>query len=278
MTRYFFQIGRPIDDLKAEYREERIQDDDRDGFTNLGGTDFFFQPRSTANLKVNGQAGNDRITTGSGHDTVWAGSGDDAVNGFDGDDKLNGGSGADTLDGGYGADELWGGSGNDELWGGDGADLLVGGSGNDRLYGDHDGGPTPGGDALYGGYGNDFISGGARGDRMDGGPGADVFHYHAHTAAFNQSALNDRDQVLDFNRAEGDRFDFREIDARVGTSGDQAFFFAAGPSARAGDMWVEGSGEDWTVFLNVDGGAADLAIDVHLAGGATSLSAADFML
>lgn len=276
---YFFPYGRQIDNLKSEYAEERVQDDNREGFNNLGsGDDFFFQPTSTATLKINGQAGNDRITTGSGHDTVWAGSGDDEVIGFDGNDQLNGGSGADMLDGGFGTDALWGGSGNDEIWGGDGADRLVGGSGNDKLYGDHDGGPTPGGDTLYGGYGNDLLSGGVRGDRMDGGTGADVFHYHAHTAAYNQSALSDRDQVLDFNRTEGDQFDFREIDARTGTSGDQAFFFAAAPSTRAGDMWVEGSGEDWTVFLNVDGGAADLAIDVHLAGGATSLVASDFML
>lgn len=278
MITSFFPLRRAYDDPKAEFREEQIQDDNRDGFNNLGGTNSFFLPNSTATLKVNGQTGNDRIFTGRGDDTVWAGSGDDTVDGGAGDDHLNGGSDDDTLYGGIGNDHLWGGSDDDQLWGGDGNDLLVGGTGNDKLYGDHDGGLTPGADILYGGTGRDILSGGARGDTMDGGTGADTFHYTAQVPAYNQSELNDRDTIRDFNRAEGDRFDFRELDANMLVGGDQGFFFATGPSARAGDLWVTGSGEDWTVFLNLDGGNPDMAIDVHLAGGATSLIASDFFL
>lgn len=273
-----FNRFRRIDDQKAEAAEERVQDDDRDGFTNLGGTDTFSRSTSNADLKVNGQEGNDRIFTGSGDDVVWSGSGNDWVVGFDGADKLNGGSGADTLDGGFGNDDLWGGSGDDDLWGGDGADRLVGGRGNDRLFGDHDGGPTPGADTLYGGYGNDLISGGVGGDDMDGGAGADTFLYQANTLAFNQSALNDRDTIADFNHSEGDRIDLSQIDANTLVSGNQAFTLVNGPSTQAGSMWLTGSGESWSVFLNVNGGTADLAIDVQLAGGATNLIAGDFVL
>ena len=278
MSRFPFFLQRPYDDFKAEGREELVQDDDRAGFTNLGATNSFFQPTSTANLKVNGQAGNDRIFTGSGNDVVWAGSGRDTVDGGDGADELNGGSGTDVLLGGFGNDRLWGGSDADELWGGDGSDLLVGGTGDDKLYGDHDGGPTPGSDTLYGGNGRDLLSGGPRGDVMTGGAGADTFHYTAQVPAFNQSALNDRDTVTDFNRAQGDTFDFRELDANMLASGNQSFVFVDGPSTRAGDLWVTGSGEDWTIYLNLDGGNPDMAIDVHLAGGATNLGAADFLL
>ena len=98
---------RPYDNPKAEYAEERIQDDDRTGFVNLGSDDdFFFQPNSTANLKINAQGGDDRIFLGSGNDVVWAGSGNDDVTGFDGNDQLNGGSGLNVLTGGFGNDTL----------------------------------------------------------------------------------------------------------------------------------------------------------------------------
>lgn len=279
MASFPFISVRPIDNLKAEFAEERNEDDNRSGFVNLGSDDdFFFSPTSTANLKINGQAGDDRIFVGTGHDTVWAGSGDDEVTGLDGNDALNGGKDDDMLSGEFGNDTLWGGSGRDEIWGGNGVDLLVGGSGNDSLFGDHDGGPTPGRDTLYGGYGIDILSGGARGDTMKGGAQADTFHYHAHAAAFSQSALGDRDTILDFSHAQGDRFDLREIDANAGTAGNQAFTLVAGPSGGAGRLWIEGSGQDRTVFLNIDGGAADLAIDVHLASGTTGLVVSDFML
>ena len=155
-------------------------------------------------------------------------------------------------------------------------DLLVGGTGKRQaLRRPRRGAPAPGRDTLYGGLDN-VLSDGARGDTMIGGSGVDTFHYHGHVAAFKQSAPGERDRVLDFGL--GDRFDFREIDANAAIGGNQASILAAGPSGQAGRMWIEGTGQDRTVFLNVDGGAADLAVDVRLAAGTTGLGISDFLL
>ena len=49
-------------------------------------------------------------------------------------------------------------------------------------------------------------------------------------------------------------------------------------STQAGTMWVEGSGADRTVFVNLNGGAADMAINVHLVDANATLSGFDFFL
>ncbi|BAZ50193.1 hemolysin-type calcium-binding protein [Nostoc sp. NIES-4103] len=71
---------------------------------------------------VEGNSGNDSMTTGAGNDTLSGG--------FD-NDTLNGGNGNDILYGGYGSDSLIGGAGDDVLVGGFGYDTLTGGAGND---------------------------------------------------------------------------------------------------------------------------------------------------
>lgn len=76
------------------------------------------------NFYLNGNGGNDRLTTAGG------------------DDVLLGGAGADVLTGNAGKDRLFGEDGNDTLHGGDGEDVLVGGKGNDVLRGG-------GGDDIY---------------------------------------------------------------------------------------------------------------------------------
>lgn len=71
-------------------------------------------------------------------------------------------------------------------------EILVGGSGNDRLFGNG---------------GDDFLVGGVGPDQMTGGAGADVFVYRAGDIDVLQGA----DLVWDFNPAEGDRLDLRDL-------------------------------------------------------------------
>jgi Ca2+-binding RTX toxin-like protein len=84
---------------------------------------------------------------------------------------------------------------------GGGNDILDGGNGADNLYG------SPGNDSIFGGAGNDFLEGDWGQDTYRGGSGADVF-YLTYTDYFNPSDIGSPvtapDQVLDFNRAEGD--------------------------------------------------------------------------
>jgi Ca2+-binding RTX toxin-like protein len=124
-----------------------------------------------------------------------------------------------------GRDALWAGSTADILYGGNDGDWLSGGAGNDTLYGGNsasDGGVNSGGstwtvtgvtgnfddlldggtgnDVLIGGSGNDLLVGGLGSDTLTGGAGADRF---AFKSDWNTAA--NRDQVTDFNYAQGDR-------------------------------------------------------------------------
>jgi len=284
----------------GERVQEFSQDAARSGFQNLGGSSANVnQSSADSDLSINAQGGSDTIRTGRGDDVVHAGSGndnvflgsgndvahgaagDDELVGLEGNDILRGGSGNDTLEGGFGVDQLYGGTGNDELWGGDGLDLLYGGSGNDKIFGDHDDGPTPGRDYIDGGYGNDTIIGGAKADNIWGGDSADTFVYPSATTAtdpLNEAPVGHAEMVHDFSRAEGDRFDFRALDANLRVSGNQTFTFEEEASTQAGTVWFGSVSEDnvQSVFMNVDGGAADMQIMVQLTDGMTSLMESDF--
>ena len=74
----------------------QAQDADREGFNNLGdnANTYVNTWTNTARL-INGQGGDDSITTGGGNDEIY------------------GGSGNDTIKSGAGWDELYGGAGND---------------------------------------------------------------------------------------------------------------------------------------------------------------------
>lgn len=183
------------------------EDAARDGFNNLGSaSNTLSLNRSfivggqlqevTTNFKINGQAGNDVITTAAGHDIVYGGSGADTISTGKGNDQLYGGSGDDKLYAGADADHLDGGSGNDILDGGTGADVLIGGTGNDTLFGGYDNDQLSGGDGndrLDGGQGNDSISGGNGNDTLTGGAGRDFFSI---------SLTGGADVITDFNRSE----------------------------------------------------------------------------
>ncbi|MCA3424319.1 MAG: hypothetical protein INF81_15310 [Roseomonas sp.] len=115
---------------------------------------------------MSGTAGNDFIIGTVGNDVISGLGGDDFIDGALGDDTLNGGDGADTLNGSAGNDSLFGGSGGDFLEGSWGRDTYRGGSGADIFY-------------------LTFLD---QFERNDIG-----------------SPVSAPDQVLDFNRAEGDR-------------------------------------------------------------------------
>lgn len=129
--------------------------------------------------QISGTRGNDVIWAKGGNDSVRAGNGNDLVRGGDGNDKIGGGNGNDKLSGGSGDDVLIGGNGRDMLFGGDGNDKLSGGADNDRLV-----------DSA----GNDTYSGGTGADTF-------VFGYTTRQAATDSTG---RDQIRDFNAAEGD--------------------------------------------------------------------------
>ncbi|UVC06905.1 hypothetical protein IHQ71_16815 [Rhizobium sp. TH2] len=290
-------IQAPNLELLREFQSELLQDVARTGYSNLGSASNNFTQNTSTSLRINAQGGddtiqlfgtgNDRIFTGSGDDFVFAGRGDDTVTGgsgsdnligFEGNDKLSGGSGNDTIEGGFGTDEISGGSGNDDLFGGAGLDIIFGGIGNDKLFGDHDGSSTSqqGGDYLYGGSGNDEIHGGGRSDKMYGNSGADTFVFdHVNDFVFGHADL-----IGDFSRTEGDLIVLTPVDAKATQSGNQNFDFVDGPSQQAGTLWLGSVNNGLQrVFMNTDGGAADLDILVRFNDETMiSLQESDFQL
>lgn len=151
-------------------------------------------------IRLNGNAGNDRITgSNEFNETISGGTGNDVLNGGAGgadrlvesavatsttalsltlsNTTLTGGFGSDavsnfeeaSLTGAAGADVLKTSafSGQATLIGNGGVDQLTGGGGNDSL----DGGV--GNDVLVGGAGNDVLSGGVGSDKLTGGSGND---------------------------------------------------------------------------------------------------------
>ena len=86
-------------------------------------------------------------------------------------------------------------------------------------------------------------------------------------------------------------FDFELLDLFQGVSAgfdpnEHHLTFVDGPSTAAGTVWSVPTYQvsdghlsfGATVYANLDGGAPDMAIDVTLAGGATRLTASDFLL
>jgi len=136
----------------------------------------------------NGQAGDDRITTGAGNDTIEGGEGNDTIisqSGLDhvlgglGNDSIRTGAGNDSVDGGAGndiistfggRDTIHGGLGDDTIFGGDEMDWIQGDDGNDIINGEG------GDDSLGGGTGIDRISGGLGNDSIGGGDGYDTIN------------------------------------------------------------------------------------------------------
>jgi surface adhesion protein len=147
------------------------------------------------------------------------------------------GSGADSWNGGGFSSFLIGLSGDDILTGKDADDTLLGGSGDDTLSG---GG---GNDLLYGGTGNDTLSGGS---------GADIFIWKAGDVG--------KDVITDFNGADGDRIDLRELlqGETLATIGN---FVQITTSGGVSTLQVSSTGK-----LNQAGGISNADVTIRLNG------------
>ena len=178
-----------------------------------------------------------------------------AMTAAEADRLLNGSSRNDSMNGAGGNDSLNGLAGQDSIQGFGGQDTLLGLTGNDT---------------LDGGAGNDLLIGGAGRDVMTGGGGADLFRF---TVTSDSAVGTSRDQIIGFNRAEGDRIDLAAIDASSRLAGDQAFTFVGTASFTriAGQLRFA----DGLLQADVNGDArADMEVSVL---GVTSLLVTDFI-
>lgn len=167
-------------------------------------------------------------------------------------------AGARNFTGNASADTLFGSRYGDTLNGSGGNDQLLGGLGNDR---------------LLGGSGNDKIFGGAGYDILTGGTGFDEFHFNALADSLPTSA---RDRITDF-QLDIDIIDLSDIDARVGTVGNQAFSWIGGAAfTAAGQLRYTYSGSDTIISANTDSDSA--AESQIVLSGHFVLIAGDFVL
>ncbi|MEO6091918.1 MAG: right-handed parallel beta-helix repeat-containing protein [Novosphingobium sp.] len=202
--------------------------------------------------------------------TVHGNAGNNFVTGVAGGNTLYGEAGDDTVQGNSGNDLLFGNDGNDRLFGNDGNDRLDGGNGDDTLYGGN------GNDTLIGGAGNDYIEGGAGADVLTGGVGADMFNYRPSdfVAGLNAS----RDIITDFNAAQGDKISLVGLDAKAGTTVNDAFTFIGNQAFHgvAGELRFALAGDGIDVLGDTNGDrVADIAI--HLTA-LTSITSSSFIL
>jgi Ca2+-binding RTX toxin-like protein len=149
--------------------------------------------------------------------------------------------------------------------------LIIGGDGADQIKG------FGLNDNLQGGNDNDKIIGNGGSDTLTGGAGNDVFKYRN----ANDSGLGGlADRIADFAIG-ADRLNLVNIDANVGTAGDQAFAFAgtgAFTGGGAGSIRYQNSGADLLVQIDINGDSiADMEIVLQGLNGQT-LTAADFVL
>lgn len=225
-----------------------------------------------------------------------------ALTGNTGADTLQGAGGNDTLDGGAGIDRLLGGVGND-VYRIDATDVVVedANAGIDRivvltgtgyalttavedlvlsgatlLNGTGNGLANAitgnananilqglgGNDTILGGGGNDTILGGGGQDVLTGGAGNDHFRFTART----DSPLATPDRITDFT-AGADRIDLRLLDGNAAVP----LAFVAGAPTGAGQVGVVSrGGTAWQVQVDLDGGGADVAINLTSASGPTA--------
>ena len=131
-----------------------------------------------------------------------------------------------------------------------GADTLRGDAGNDFL----DGGA--GNDILNGGEGDDILRGGLGNDQLTGGTGADLFLW--------QRGDLGSDIIRDFNAAEGDRIDLRDL-LQGENDGNILNYLTVNTSTST--LLISTSG-----VLNATGSNADVSIRLENGGAPLNLS------
>lgn len=248
-------------------------------------------------------SGNDLVRDATGSNNIQLGAGNDTMS-FMVDntrDIISGGGGTDTADysafttgltvnlGNSVAVSLVTGSGSvdanaDTLTG---FENFTGGSGNDVIVGS---GVNAIVNILNGGAGNDRITGGFGVDQLIGGAGSDVFIYTstddlgAVFALNNSTALaTQAERIQDFTQGQ-DRIDLSAIDARVGTTGNQAFNFlgtAAFTTANTNGGLRYSYLADQNITVVEGSVDADPALDTEfqiVLSGRVNLTANDFVL
>lgn len=251
-----------------------------------------------------GEADDDTLLGGAGDDVLQGGNGIDDIDGGEGNDVVRGGTGADVMEGGLGRDlldhalsigvnvslatgeGLFGDaagdvfSGFEDIAGGSGRDTLTGDGFANTLYGRGFDDLLAGGggnDNLLGQDGSDTLDGGLGGDILRGGLGADRFRIA--DAAHSPNLAGQRDRILDFSRAEGDRIDLSLIDANAALAGNQAFAFLAGGGAftAAGQVRAVASGGTFLIQGNTDANLTTIEFSLVLVSVTTPFPV-DFIL
>src|SRR3954454_6513558 len=264
---------------------------------------------------MNGFDGDDTLSGLAGNDNIHGDAGADHLLGGEGNDSLDGGldvgNDGDTIDGGAGVDTvtyaqvqhglqvnlllgtggnvpdhlsgienvtgtnfgdgLVGDLGANGIQGADGSDFIDGSGGNDNLSG------GAGNDIVKGNVGSDVLVGGIGADTLTGdipgGKEADTFRYF--NTGDSGVGLGHRDVVTDFQHGV-DKLDLHSVDAKAGTSGDQAFTFVGGAGFSAeGQARAFFEGDHTVVQLNT-GGANGAESEIQLAGHVT-VSAGDLV-
>ncbi|WP_310469008.1 calcium-binding protein [Sphingomonas sp.] len=260
------------------------------------GTGLTLTGNSTTNT-LEGGGGNDTLYGGDGNDDLSGNGGNDTLDGGAGDDDLRGNDGNDVMHGGAGNDEFYdlvgtnvayGGAGDDRYTietngslqivenAGEGIDTvqiqvftytlpdnveigalaIVGGTvtgnaSNNTLY------ANSGNDVLNGAGGNDILWGYSGADQLTGGSGSDQFDYNY----IVDSTTASWDVILDLV-TQTDFIDVWDIDANTGVAGNQSFNWVALPSGAAGEAWAVWDGTYTQLYFDVNGGGADMRIDV----------------
>jgi Ca2+-binding RTX toxin-like protein len=187
----------------------------------------------------------------------------DTISGLAGDDLLVALGGDDTLFGGVDDDRLEGGFDDDRLDGGAGDDILLGG---------------PEDDSLFGRDGDDFVRGDLGRDSLTGNAGSDTFFFSDVNLEYESGVgKGNRDRIIDFNGAEGDRIDVSDMDADLTADFDQAFSFVAGDAVGTGELGFLESAGSTIVRGNADADPA-AEFEIQLDGVGLDLSADNFVL
>jgi Ca2+-binding RTX toxin-like protein len=153
-----------------------------------------------------------------------------------------------------------------------GNDTITGSLYNDKLRG------YDGNDHIYGRLGNDFLYGGLGRDILSGGDGADRFVFKKTADSWRGPDEKTIDTILDFDRTEGDKLDFRFIDANEKRAGNNAFTYIGTKdfTGRAGELTIEKTKKGLYVEADTNG---DQTPDfVVFLKGMSSISKGDFYL
>lgn len=271
-------------------------------FYGLDGNDFLqFNFTISLSTTIEGGNGNDSLLSSKGNDFLYGGNGDDSLDLMGGKDHGYGGEGRDTIVGDYergeyltsGTDTLYGGDGNDKIFAGGRGDYVSGDGGDDELWGDKASkvpeSKKPGDDRIFGGdgkdkafgqAGNDLLEGGSGDDQLTGGRGGDLLSGGFGADRFIYDAIVDSnggtiDTIDDFRTQQGDRIDLSAIDAKVNSSGEQAFTFIGSNAFTPG---VEGElrFDAGVLSADVDGdGVVDFSVNIT---NVAAMTDADFIL